>query len=288
MAHRTGDLLKSVNPSNPAEVVGLHHKATADLARRAVEDAHAYAPVWGRTEPAQRAALVTKVAALIRERKFEFDAWLVFEAGKTWPEAEADVSEAIDFCEYYAREMLRLAHPEAVVQLPGERDEMRLPAAGRGRDDPAVEFPAGDPGGHDRGGAGGRQYGGDQAFERNARPSRRNLPKSCSKPDSRRAVSRCAPAAAAVIGDRLVRTPEDAFRFVHRIARRRPAHQRTGRQAAARARSGSSAWWRKWAARTRSWSIAIAISTARSTGVAHIGLRLSGAEVLRLLAGDCR
>ena len=51
--------------------------------------------------------------AIIRERKFEFDAWLVFEAGKTWPEAEADVAEAIDFCEYYARQMQRLAAPEA-------------------------------------------------------------------------------------------------------------------------------------------------------------------------------
>jgi 1-pyrroline-5-carboxylate dehydrogenase len=57
-------------------------------------------------------------------RKFEFDAWLVYEAGKTWPEADADVSEAIDFCEYYAREMQRLSGPQPVVQLPGEHDEM--------------------------------------------------------------------------------------------------------------------------------------------------------------------
>ena len=69
--------------------------------------------------------MLVKTAALIRERKYEFDAWLVFEAGKTWPEAEAEVAEAIDFCEYYAREMLRLAGPQPVVQLPGERDEMR-------------------------------------------------------------------------------------------------------------------------------------------------------------------
>ena len=140
-AHRTGDLLKSVNPSHPAEVVGLHHKATADLARRAVEDAHAYAPVWGRTEPAQRAAMVTCAAALIRERKFEFDAWLVAEAGKTWPEAEADVSEAIDFCEYYARQMMRLAHPEALVQLPGERDDLVYLPLGAGVIIPPWNFP---------------------------------------------------------------------------------------------------------------------------------------------------
>jgi 1-pyrroline-5-carboxylate dehydrogenase len=140
-AHRTGDLLKSVNPSHPAEVVGLHHKATADLARRAVEDAHAYAPVWGRTPPAERAAMVSRVAAIIRERKFEFDAWLVAEAGKTWPEAEADVSEAIDFCEYYARQMVRLAHPEALVQLPGERDDLVYLPLGAGVIIPPWNFP---------------------------------------------------------------------------------------------------------------------------------------------------
>ena len=71
----------------------------------------------------QRAEYLIRIAALIRERKFELDAWLVLEAGKTWAEAEADVSEAVDFCEYYARHALRLAEPEPVVQLAGERDE---------------------------------------------------------------------------------------------------------------------------------------------------------------------
>ena len=79
-------------------------------------------------------------ARILRRRKMEFDAWLVYEAGKTWAEAEADVSEAIDFCEYYAREMQRLAGPQPVVQLPGERDETGLHPAGRGRGDSAVEL----------------------------------------------------------------------------------------------------------------------------------------------------
>ena len=52
--------------------------------------------------------MAARVAAIIRERKLEFDAWLVAEAGKTWPEADGDVSEAIDFCEYYARQMQRI------------------------------------------------------------------------------------------------------------------------------------------------------------------------------------
>jgi 1-pyrroline-5-carboxylate dehydrogenase len=141
VAHRTGDLLSSINPSHPSEVVGRHHQASADLANRAVEDAHAYAPAWGRTSPVDRAELLTRVAALIRERKFEFDAWLVTEAGKTWPEAEADVSEAIDFCEYYARQMVRLASPEPLVQLPGERDDLVYLPLGAGAIIPPWNFP---------------------------------------------------------------------------------------------------------------------------------------------------
>ena len=140
-AHRTGDLLISVNPSRPSEVVGRHHKATAELANRAIEDAHAYAPVWGRNSGIDRARLLTGAAALLRERKFEFDAWLVLEAGKTWPEAEAEVGEAIDFCEYYARQMVRFSSPEAVVQMPGERDDLVYLPLGAGVIIPPWNFP---------------------------------------------------------------------------------------------------------------------------------------------------
>ncbi len=140
-AHHTGDLLISINPSRPSEVVGRHHKASAELANRAIEDAHAYAPVWGRTSPIERARLLRGAAALLRERKFEFDAWLVVEAGKTWPEAEAEVGEAIDFCEYYARQMVRFAAPEAVVQMPGERDDLVYLPLGAGVIIPPWNFP---------------------------------------------------------------------------------------------------------------------------------------------------
>ncbi len=138
---KTGDLLKSVNPSHPAEVVGVHHKASADLARRAVEEAHAYFPAWSATPASERVDMLLRAAAILRERKFEFDAWLVYEAGKSWPEAEADVCEAIDFCEYYARQMQRLAHPDAVVQLPGEKDEMVYLPLGAGVVIPPWNFP---------------------------------------------------------------------------------------------------------------------------------------------------
>jgi 1-pyrroline-5-carboxylate dehydrogenase len=128
----TGDYLKSLNPSKPSEVVGVHHKATADLARKAVESAFSYFPAWSRTRAEDRVAMLLRAAALLRERKLEFDAWLVYEAGKTWPEAEAETAEAIDFCEYYARQMMRFANPEIPVQLPGEQDRMRYIALGAG------------------------------------------------------------------------------------------------------------------------------------------------------------
>jgi 1-pyrroline-5-carboxylate dehydrogenase len=137
----TGDKLVSVNPSDPKEIVGVHHKATAELAGRAVENAYRAFAEWSRTPAADRVDLLLEAARLLRVRKFEFDAWLVLEAGKTWPEAEADVSEAIDFCEYYAREMQRLASPQPVVQLPGEHDEMIYVPLGVGVIIPPWNFP---------------------------------------------------------------------------------------------------------------------------------------------------
>src|SRR5277367_5490720 len=139
--HKTGDLLLSVNPSKPSEIVGRHHKATTELANRAIEDAHAYFPEWSRTPVEQRVEMAARVAEIIRERKLEFDAWLVAEAGKTWYEADADVSEAIDFCEYYARQMQRMASPDPLVQMPGERDEMVYLPLGAGIIIPPWNFP---------------------------------------------------------------------------------------------------------------------------------------------------
>lgn len=128
----TGNLLQSVNPSRPEELVGAHHKATADLARRAVEDAHDYFAEWGSGNPEERVQMLVRVAAILRDRKLEFNAWLALEAGKTWPEAEAETGEAIDFCEFYARQMLRFLPAPAPVQIPGERGEVQYLPLGAG------------------------------------------------------------------------------------------------------------------------------------------------------------
>ena len=138
---RTQAKLESRDPSRPDEVVGVHQKATPELARQAVESAFAFFPEWSRTPAETRARMLLRAAEIIRRRKLEFNARLVYEAGKTWPEAEADVSEAIDFCDYYAREMLRLAGWHAMVQLPGEKDELVYLPLGAGVVIPPWNFP---------------------------------------------------------------------------------------------------------------------------------------------------
>ena len=135
------DKLESVNPSRPFEVIGIHQKATEQDARDAVDSAYAYLPTWSALPMEERVEMLLRTAAIFRERKFEFDAWLVYEAGKTWAEAEAEIAEAIDFCEYYARQAMKLAKPDPVVQLPGERDEMVYLPLGVGVVIPPWNFP---------------------------------------------------------------------------------------------------------------------------------------------------
>lgn len=138
---KSAQKLQSLNPSKPSEIIGIHSKGSEQDARDAVEAAHQFFPQWASFGFEERARLLVNLAAVIRRRKFDFDAWLVFEAGKTWIEAEADVSEAIDFCEYYARQALKLAAPESLVQLSGERDHMEYLPLGVGIIIPPWNFP---------------------------------------------------------------------------------------------------------------------------------------------------
>jgi 1-pyrroline-5-carboxylate dehydrogenase len=137
----TGDLLESVNPARKTEVVGRFHKANRELAQSAVETAHEAFNSWSRTLPAQRADLLFRVATLLRERRHYFSAWLVHEVAKTWPEADGDTAEAIDFCDYYAREMLRYAAPPPLVKLDGEDNRLAYLPLGVGVVIPPWNFP---------------------------------------------------------------------------------------------------------------------------------------------------
>lgn len=132
---------ESLNPSYPSQIVSKHAKATAEDARRAVESAYQAFGDWSRVAAGERAGLAFRVATLMRQRKMDLDALLVIEAGKSWVEAEADVAEAIDFCEYYGREMLRLAGSHPMVPQPNERTELEYIPLGVGIVIPPWNFP---------------------------------------------------------------------------------------------------------------------------------------------------
>jgi 1-pyrroline-5-carboxylate dehydrogenase len=116
--------IQSRNPADPSQVIGQISSASKDQAVEAIEAAmHAFES-WRHLTLAERADYLFKAAALLRERRFEYDALLVYEVGKSWVEADGDIAEAIDFLEFYAREALRYARPQPVVPLEGERNEL--------------------------------------------------------------------------------------------------------------------------------------------------------------------
>ncbi len=121
---RTNAKIESLNPARPAQIVGVHQKAGAEHADQAVQAALKAFETWRFASAEERASLLLGAAGLIRERKFDFCAWLTYEVGKNWAEADADVGETIDFLEFYAREALRLAASTPPIQYPGERDEL--------------------------------------------------------------------------------------------------------------------------------------------------------------------
>lgn len=116
---RTDDTLVSVNPSEKAQVVGRVCSAQVSHAEAAIASAKKAFSSWARTPPAERVRQITTAAELLKQRRFELAAWQVFECGKPWAEADADVVEAIDFCQYYSRRMLELSRPRR-RDVPGE------------------------------------------------------------------------------------------------------------------------------------------------------------------------
>ncbi len=113
--------LSSRNPSNTSEIIGRVASASADQAADAIDAARRAFPQWAAMEVSNRAEYLELIAAEMRERRFELAAWVVFEVGKPWVDADADVAEAIDFCMYYADQMRRLDVPRQ-VDLKGEEN----------------------------------------------------------------------------------------------------------------------------------------------------------------------
>jgi 1-pyrroline-5-carboxylate dehydrogenase len=138
---KTAGKIFSTNPARPDEVIGVHQRAGAEHVEGAMQAAQAAFVSWSKVPVTQRAALLFRAAELIRERSFEFCAWLTFEVGKNWGEADADVGETIDFLEFYGREALRLDGAKTPIQFPGERNQLRYVPLGVGAVIPPWNFP---------------------------------------------------------------------------------------------------------------------------------------------------
>ncbi|GIM44931.1 1-pyrroline-5-carboxylate dehydrogenase [Collibacillus ludicampi] len=133
--------IKSINPGNVDQVVGLVSKADQKLAEKAMQVALETFETWKLVDPVTRAGYLFKAAAELRRRKFEFSAYLVYEVGKNWAEADADTAEAIDFMEFYGREMLRLAERQPLTPYPGEDNRLTYIPLGVGVVIPPWNFP---------------------------------------------------------------------------------------------------------------------------------------------------
>ena len=137
----TDKKINSVMPSDFKTVVGYAGKATRDHAEQAMQAALKAFQTWSRVEPYVRAKILIKAAAIMRRRVYEMSAWMCFEESKSWIEAYADTCEAIDFLEFYGREMTRLGGPQAVTPFAGEDNELRYMPLGVGVIIPPWNFP---------------------------------------------------------------------------------------------------------------------------------------------------
>ena len=134
---------KSINPAEISQVVGVFSEGDTDtnLVERAIASATKAFQTWRNVSPVERADYLFKVADVMRKRKHELSAWMVFEVSKTWAEADGDTAEAIDFCEFYGREMLRWGAEQPVTRLAGEANSFEYIPLGVGAVIPPWNFP---------------------------------------------------------------------------------------------------------------------------------------------------
>ncbi len=140
----TAEKTVSINPGNTDEVIGYVSKASVELVERAMNSAVAAFESWKKTPAVVRAQYLFDAADLMRLRKHEFSALMVLEAGKNWAEADADTAEAIDFMDFYAREMIRLSEINThrpLTRLAGETNELTYIPLGVGAIIPPWNFP---------------------------------------------------------------------------------------------------------------------------------------------------
>ncbi|MEO7673303.1 MAG: L-glutamate gamma-semialdehyde dehydrogenase [Pyrinomonadaceae bacterium] len=134
---------QSFNPANKSEVVGVFSEVDTDttLVDRAIDAATEAFRVWRNVSPPERAEYLFRIADIIRQRKHEFSAWMVFEIAKTWAEADGETAEAIDFLEFYGREMLRWSERQPIVKVDGEDNRLEYIPLGVAAVIPPWNFP---------------------------------------------------------------------------------------------------------------------------------------------------
>ena len=131
----------SNNPAHPEQALASFARAGVHEARQAVEAAHQRFQTWQYTPASERAGYLFAAAQLMRERRFTFNALMIYEVGKSWVEADADTAEAIDFLEFYAREALRLAEEQPLTHIAGEESALAYIPLGVGVAIPPWNFP---------------------------------------------------------------------------------------------------------------------------------------------------
>ncbi len=137
----TDETFQSTNPSNPGEVVGVFSKGTRDHAEQAVAAAEKAFETWRWMPPDERANVLLRAASILRRRRYEMNAAMILEVGKNWLEADGDTAEAIDFCDFYAREMVRYGERQPVTPNPGEHNTLEYIPLGVGVVIPPWNFP---------------------------------------------------------------------------------------------------------------------------------------------------
>jgi 1-pyrroline-5-carboxylate dehydrogenase len=140
--HITGlKTFESINPAHKDQLLGRFQKGTRAHVEQAIDEAWKAFESWKKQPVDVRAGLLLKAAELMRQRKHEFSATMIFEVGKTWPEADADTAEAIDFMEFYAREAYRYAADQPIVKIDGEDNDLVYIPLGVGAVIPPWNFP---------------------------------------------------------------------------------------------------------------------------------------------------
>lgn len=134
---------ESYNPARKTEVVGVFSEGDTDtsLVEKAIKAAAEAFKSWKNVPPVERAEYIFRIAEIMRKRKHELSAWMIFEVAKTWPEADGDTAEAIDFAEFYGREMLRWSQEQPVTRIPGEDNSLEYIPLGVGAIIPPWNFP---------------------------------------------------------------------------------------------------------------------------------------------------